>query len=128
MLNEIIKVSLFGTVPIPVGHRVEVQWFSQKKTRLLGGRTDKPIEMPLVTDQTTGIRYAPDTLYSDRFATDPYAINVKEHTLRTDLTVSRRVTGIVLFCSIAVLAGDQHCETELRLEVSSNESPLGHPI
>ena len=126
-MSQILKVSLFGSVPIPVGHRVEVQWFNLRKTSLLGSQTDKPIEMPRVTDQTTGIHYGPDVLYSDRFSTDPYAINVKEHSLRRDLHVSRTVTGIVLSCSIAVLAGDQHCETELHLEVCSTESSPGHP-
>lgn len=52
-------LQLLGACPIPVGHRVEVQFFyAPRGGGLFGGGAPVPdLENPLVTDLETGVRY-----------------------------------------------------------------------
>jgi hypothetical protein len=50
--------------PIPVGHRVELRWYEQVSTGLLGGKNETAREHePVLVDLDTGIEYASDHAY-----------------------------------------------------------------
>ncbi|MCB9562209.1 MAG: hypothetical protein H6708_17530 [Kofleriaceae bacterium] len=52
-------------VPIPVGHRVEVRWYTQVSGKLFGGSKETAREHePVVVDLDTGIEFASDHAYS----------------------------------------------------------------
>jgi hypothetical protein len=47
--------------PIPVGHRVDIRWYTRTSTGLLGGKSEKMREHePVITDLDTGIEYTSD--------------------------------------------------------------------
>lgn len=50
---------------VPVGHRVELRYYDQKKQGLLSTRQVSHDD-PIVVDLDTGIEYGPDWLYDDR--------------------------------------------------------------
>lgn len=51
-------------VPIPVGHRVEIRWYTHVSTKLFGGtnETERDAE-PVIVDLDTGIEFASDHAY-----------------------------------------------------------------
>lgn len=52
-------------VPIPVGHRVEVRWYTQISSPLFGGsRETARHHEPVIVDLETGIEYASDHAYT----------------------------------------------------------------
>ena len=51
--------------PIPVGHRVEVRWYTQVSSRLFGGDKETPRDHePVIVDLDTGIEFASDHAYT----------------------------------------------------------------
>lgn len=61
-MHELVVVY---AVALPVGHRVEVRWYSQVSGRLFGGTTETPREHePVIVDLDTGVEYASDHTYT----------------------------------------------------------------
>lgn len=59
------NVVVLYAAPIPVGHRVEVRWYTQVSSTLFGGskETDRESE-PVIVDLDTGIEFASDHAYT----------------------------------------------------------------
>lgn len=117
---------VIGSIPIPVGHEVEVRWYDVEtiSTGLLGGekREVNPIEIPVIRDVETGIRYGFYAHFVERGSYRGGQINVESHVLRSDLNEREAIRGNVTACSIVSVgfegrAVDQ-VETELTIEVA----------
>jgi len=98
------RLQLIGSIPLPIGHEVELTWFHEEKVSigLLGGETRKKVDIdtPLVVDRTTGIRYGAFAHYVGTGAYRAGQINVSNHTMRDDLVPRRVLRGKVRACSI----------------------------
>lgn len=122
---SIRKIYVIGCVPIPVGHEVEVIWYDVEKisTGFLGGekREVEPIEVPVVRDLQTGVRYGIYAHFSDAGLYRAGQINVERHALRSDLTETRKIRGTVQACSVVSVGFEgravEQVETELTIEV-----------
>jgi hypothetical protein len=115
-----------GCIPIPVGHEVEVTWYEVEtiSTGFLGGEKKEvePIDVPVIRDVETGIRYGFFAHFVERGSYRAGEINVERHVLRSDLSVRDSVRGTVTACSIVSIgfqgrAVDQ-VETELTIGVA----------
>lgn len=59
------NVLVLYAAPIPVGHRVELRWYTQVSSGLFGGNKETAREFePVVIDLETGIEYASDHAYT----------------------------------------------------------------
>src|SRR5262245_29851142 len=59
------NVLVLYAVPIPVGHRVEVRWYTQVSSKLFGGKQETAREFePVIVDLDSGIEYASDHAYT----------------------------------------------------------------
>lgn len=102
-------VVMIGLFPIPVGHRVRVEYFhSCKETRGLFGRGApevkiREIDSPRVTDLTTGIIYGHLIHYDDGGSLRGSKINAGDQLLRSDLEVRQTIEGEVTACRIAMI-------------------------
>jgi hypothetical protein len=119
-------VRAIGCIPIPVGHEVEVTWYEVEtiSTGFLGGEKKDvvPIEIPVIRDVETGIRYGFLAHFVERGSYRAGEINVERHVLRGDLNVRDSLRGTVTACSIVSIgfegrAVDQ-VETEIVIEVA----------
>ncbi len=65
-------VLILYAAAIPVGHRVEVRWYTQVSSKLFGGTesTSRDHE-PVIVDLDTGIEYASDHAYTGGGAKRP---------------------------------------------------------
>lgn len=113
-------IKLVGVVGIPVGHRVQVTWFSRS---VQGGgwfsaaesRTER-IAIPQVTDLQTGIVYAHrDFACAPESFTRLDQINVTALGVRDELSVAEELTGVVRACQVTVFS-NEHAETWLEVE------------
>jgi len=59
------EIVVLYALPIPVGHRVEVRWYTQMSSKLFGGRSETLREYePVIVDLDTGIEFASDHAYT----------------------------------------------------------------
>ena len=114
-----MKIHLVGAYPIPVGHRVSITWCKlegEKSIRFIGSPTLESLNIPIVIDLDTEIRYTyTKHLATSRFAWTLGKINLDDHQLDPLLRVVKRVEGRVISCSIVQVLDEQK-ETELILE------------
>ncbi len=100
---------MVGSVPIPVGHRVVVEYFeSFRESRGLFG-TGEPrvktrvIDSPRVTDEDTGIVHGHLAHYDGGGSLQGGKINAGTQQLRTDVRVRERIEGVVVACRLAMI-------------------------
>ncbi|KAB2886337.1 MAG: hypothetical protein F9K40_22125 [Kofleriaceae bacterium] len=59
------NVLVLYAAPIPVGHRVELRWYTQVSSGLFGGSKETARELePVIVDLDTGIEFASDHAYT----------------------------------------------------------------
>ncbi len=86
-------------VALPVGHRVEVRWYSQVASRLFGGTSETAREHePVIVDLDTGVEYASDHAYAGGGAKAPDTPLALAETIPTAPT--RVLRGVVRRCRV----------------------------
>jgi len=125
-MAEARKIALIGSLPIPVGHDVEVTWYASREESMsfLGREkvSKKDLPTPVVRDLNTGIVYGHLAHYREDGGIYPGRINVDEPTLRFNLQPRERFAGVVRQCQVIVISFDsagrdfQHVETHLVVE------------
>lgn len=102
--------------PIPVGHRVELQFF-ERDTGFFSVEYNEQLDMPLIRDLETGVEYAPEWLFK-REARDhlgPSSPRVLE--MSPTVRPTRSLTGTVVACRVVtgLVAADWTVFTYLTL-------------
>ncbi len=118
-------IVFIGSLPIPVGHQVEVTWYEVEtvSTGFLGGEKKEvdPIAVPLVLHVDAGIRYGFLKHFVDRGSYRAGEINVERHVLRSEMRERDKIRGTVKACSIVSIGfegrGVDQLETELTIEL-----------
>lgn len=124
---ELMILHLPYLVGVPVGHRVELRFYDQRKQGLLGTR---PVshDDPVVVDLDSGIEYGPDWLYEDR---DAYHREIRPYPDAPGPEFTRRSTlaGRVVRCRVITevytsAVFDNRIVTTLEVELEPGEGGI----
>lgn len=112
------KFVVIFQAPIPVGHRVELEWYDMHDAGFFGtNRKPRPHE-PVVTDLDTGVVYMSDRLLFTSGVKAPHTPLEVGERLSEDAKPVKRVQGIVRACRVVTIRsfGDIDLQTELTVE------------
>lgn len=130
-MNESIAlrtVQVLGHVPIPVGHRAEVQHFASTEAGAPTPDQELLLQAPIITDLTTGVVYACMVHYDRRghlrqWLSTPFPERLEPH---PTVVFGERIVGKVLSCRIisdARRAGQLEVMTQLKIEPEPGSIP-----
>jgi len=115
-MNTIVCVF---AAPIPVGHRVELQWFAVSAKGLLGGTSSHSFNHePILRDLETGVEYSSERAFErGRMKVPDQPIPIGDR-LGEGVEISHRMVGRVVRCRVVTLRGysDYDVQTHLDLE------------
>ena len=94
-------ITVVYNAPIPVGHKVKVQFFSRTKG-ILKKKSEEQVHHPLITDEDTGIEYGSYWHYKNVMAMSSGSYEPEEYPLKVldELEQSEQYTGIVKKCRL----------------------------
>lgn len=103
-----MKIDIFGTLPIPVGHRVAVRWYHKTSKGLLYGTDeDERPTQPTVEDLDTGIFYGFEWVFDVSPAGRLEPVQFGEN-MSQGVREVRRVVGRVTKCRILSMVNTGH--------------------
>lgn len=102
--------------PIPIGHRVELQFF-ERDTGFFSVEYSEQLDMPLIRDLDTGIEYAPEWLFKTEARDNLGLTSPRALEMSPSVRPTRSLTGTVVACRVVtgLVAADWTVFTYLTL-------------
>jgi hypothetical protein len=112
------EISVIYAAPIPVGHRVEIRWYSRSKAGLFGASKTQSREFePVIKDLNSGIEYLSDFVVERGSAKYPKVPLKVASELLEDLEVSRTLVGKVTACRVVTIRGFSEYDVQTHLSI-----------
>jgi len=110
--------------PIPVGHRIDCQWFSLAVEGIFSGSQMYPYpHEPLIKDLDTGIEYCSERGFQRSAAKMPdRPIEVTDQPL-TGAQVTHRIIGRVTRCRVVTLRGYSEVDLQTHIDIEPEPPP-----
>ena len=101
-------IRVAAAVPIPVGHRVEVRWFSYEQSTFFSSTPEvRELAIPLIVDLDTGIEYTSGEHHNAHNSATPGRIVEVPLEVLPALKLRVKLQGVVRRCVVTVWAVDR---------------------
>ena len=110
--------------PIPVGHRIDCQWFSIAVDGIFSGAQMYPYpHEPLLRDLDTGIEYSSEKGFERNSAKMPdHPIELTDRAL-AGAQITHRIIGRVTRCRVVTLRGYKEVDLQTHIDVEPEPQP-----